>query len=269
MRLVLVTSSIAACIALAAAGGAVAQELQRPYLTGSLAFTDRQPGQATGVRGVADFFDPADPEGKPPAARDAIFQFAPGTVIDTSVPGKCGASDLELMAGGAGVCPAASRVGGGEAIVDTGVPGPSRDVAADLVVLNDIDELVFVATERNSGLRVILRGQVKSPDRFDTHAQMLPGTPPSGGAMDYVALDLYKLSRMVGGVQRNYITAPARCDGAWVNTVLFSFDDGARQLYTTRSPCEPARRADAPRAGRCTKARRGTPAADELVGTLA
>ena len=88
----------------------------------ALVFDEQRPGQSSGSRFAIDYFNPDDAAAKPPAVAKVVIKLNPGSAIDTSVPARCEASDQELMAGGASVCPAGSRVGTGELDVDSGTP---------------------------------------------------------------------------------------------------------------------------------------------------
>src|SRR4051794_16417322 len=88
--------------------------------SGSFTLTTEEPGAATGNRFSLDFRNPADPAGKPYSVKTIALHLAPGSVLDTSVPEQCKATDAELMARGTAACPAGSRVGGGTITSDTG-----------------------------------------------------------------------------------------------------------------------------------------------------
>src|SRR5688500_17318256 len=86
------------------AAPAAAQQRQ----TASLKFTTTKPAAPTGVILDADYFAPGDEDAKPPAVRRVVTRLADGARYDTSVPGRCEASDAELMIAGAAACPPSS-----------------------------------------------------------------------------------------------------------------------------------------------------------------
>jgi hypothetical protein len=168
--------------------------------------------------------------------RKVVSDFAEGTHINTSVPEQCTATDAQLMVQGATACPAGSKVGGGFVRIDTGFAGDARFLNEDVSLLNNEDELIFLFTDRASGARVVNRAVVEG-SRTTTTAPPLPGTPPDGGAVDVVQLELDEISRRGG--ERGYITTPGECPNnrAWTNAVSFTYADGASQTVETESPC--------------------------------
>jgi hypothetical protein len=223
-----------ACALLPAAAAAQTGSRQ----TAELSFLETEPGASTGFTLEIDYVNPEDPSAKPPAVRRVVQRFAEGTRIDTSIPERCGATDPQLMLQGADACPAGSRVGSGTVTVDTGQPG--RFIVADTVFLNNTDELILVSTDRGTGARVVTRAAVEK-DRIVTELAPLPGSPPDGGAIDVVDFRIDKVTRVVGGEERGYVTTPATCPaGGWVNSISFTYADGVTQTTSNGSGCSPA-----------------------------
>jgi hemolysin type calcium-binding protein len=251
-----------ACVLLPAAGGAQSGSRQ----SAELSFLEWEPGASTGFTLNIDYVNPSDPSAKPPAVRKVVEDLAEGSQIDTSIPARCAASDPQLMVQGADACPPGSRVGTGTITIDTGFPGPGRFVVADVVFLNNTDQLIFLSTERGTGARVVTRSAIEG-SRIVNDAPPLPGTPPDGGAIDVVQVRIDEVSRVVGGVRRGYITTPGACPDRrfWVNSVTFAYADGASQTVDTQSSCVKGDK----RPGRCADDRNGSPRRDRLVGTSA
>ncbi|MDX6586745.1 MAG: hypothetical protein QOI31_1218 [Solirubrobacterales bacterium] len=218
--------------ALAFAGDAGSRQEARYTLTEELA------GQGTGEVFEFDYVNPDDPEGKPPAVEKVVTKLPRRGSYDASVPASCAASDAELMAAGADACPEKSLIGGGVVTVDTGLPGPARIVTADVVFANNADdpdgEFIYINTVRDGSLaRTVIRADVRRRKTV-TLAGMLPGTPPDGGSIDTVDLEIDSISKG----KDNYITNPPRCrDGHWVTRVRFFYPDDVSQVERTRSPC--------------------------------
>jgi hypothetical protein len=166
----------------------------------------------------------------------------PGAKYDTSVPESCTASDAELMLEGGAACPAGSAIGGGVITVDTGIPG-ARIVTADAEFFNNATdpdgEFIYVNTVRGTALRVIIRADVTKTSTVTT-ATFLPGTPPDGGAIDTVDIEIDSVSRLVDGKRRNYITTPRKCPKAkhWTTRVEFTYPDGVTEGVDTEVPCK-------------------------------
>ena len=221
------------CVALGlafAASAIAASDRQRAKFE----FTTEKPGKPSGLRLDIDYVNPDDRDAKPPAVRRVVEILARGSRIDTSVPDRCQASDAELIAEGESACPPDSRVGDGTIRIDTGVPGPERFIDADVVFLNNTDELIFVSTERDTGNRVVTRSQVDKRQIVNT-APPLPGAPPDGAALDEVHATLDRI--VAGG--KAYIRTPSNCPQGrrWRNKIHFTYSDGVSQKETMDNRC--------------------------------
>ena len=198
-----------------------------------------RPHHGTSELFVFDYRNPDDPSGKPPAVRRVVTVLPRHAHYDTSVPASCTASDAELMAQGAAACPEGSAIGGGVVTVDTGAPGPARIVTADVQFFNnstDRDgEFIYLNTVRGTDARTVIRANVKRRKTI-TVAGMLPGTPPDGGAIDTVDLEVARIHTSAG----NYVTTPRRCParGFWRTRVRFTYADDVSQTVPDRTRCE-------------------------------
>jgi hypothetical protein len=224
----------------ALAGVALAAE---PYQTSEYTLSQQRPDRPTGEHFKFDYVNPDDPDAKPPAVKEVVTILPKGARYDASVPGSCTASDEELMAQGAAACPEDSRVGGGVITVDTGVPGPGRIVTADTEFFNNAEdpegEFIYLNTVRGTAARTVVRADVTTR-RTITVAPMLPGTPPDGGAIDTVDVEVLKIARRVDGERRAYITTPPRCrkSRTWYARVRFSYDGDYSQTVATPNACK-------------------------------
>ena len=198
-------------------------------------FTTALPHHATGLRLKIDYVNPEDESAKPPAVRRVETILARGSRIDTSVPELCEASDAQLMAQGESACPDGSQVGDGVLTIDSGFPGPGRFVTADVLFLNNTDELIFLSTVRGTGARVVTRASVGQRSTT-SEAPMLPGTPPDGGAIDTVRVRLRSIEKAGDA----YITTPKNCPegGRWVNRIRFTYADDVSQAVRSRNGCD-------------------------------
>jgi len=231
--LILAVLALVAGVALAAEG---------PYQTSEYTLTKKRPAHPTGEHFKFDYVNPDDPDAKPPAVKKVVTILPRGAHYDASVPGSCTASDAELMAQGAAACPEDSAVGGGVITVDTGVPGPGRIVTADAEFFNNAEdpegEFIYLNTIRDTDARTVVRADV-TRRRTITVAPMLPGTPPDGGAIDTVDVEVAKVVRTVDGERRAYITTPPRCPESktWIARVRFSYDGDYSQTVATPNDC--------------------------------
>ncbi len=203
-------------------------------------FDQKRPGSSTGVHLAIDYFNPTDLNAKPPAVQTVAETLAPGTVIDTSVPERCVASDAQLMGQGPTACPAASRVGGGQVDLDTGIEGPTRVLQFNITQFNNKDELILLF-EPTNGLptRSVSRARIEGRT-ITAQVPPIPGGPPDGfTAIKRVRLNLESISTRQAGGKRNYLTTPTTCpgEGSWTNEIIFTYRDGESQTATSRSPC--------------------------------
>ena len=214
---------------------------EAPRQTYSERFTTDQPGALTGRSYAIDWVNPANPDGKPHSFSHLHVELAPGARFDTSAIPQCRASDAELMVAGASACPRDSVVADEETVVDTGFPGSGRFVNSDLTFFNNRNELVILATVRENGARVVLRGQV-GVNTIDLDVPPLPGTPPDGGATKRQRGTWYARSSVRDRRQVNYLTTPATCpsSGFWVNRLTYTYRDGVTQTVASRAPCRAA-----------------------------
>jgi hypothetical protein len=205
----------------------------------SVHFTTEVPRSSTGLETDIDYVNPDDPSAKPPAVRQVVIRLARRARIDTSVPEPCTATDAQLMALGEAACPAGSNVGEGLVTVDTGFPGTARFVTAEVDLFNNANELIYLNTVQGTSVRTVVRAEV-TRRTIVTNPPMLPGTPPDGGAIDTVDLDIAAIVDQDG---RPYVRTPRLCRlrGFWRNRISFTTADGVTQEVTTRSPCEPNR----------------------------
>jgi len=229
-------------LAVLAGFAAVAAAAEGPYQTSEYTLTQERPARPTGEHFQFDYVNPDDPDAKPPAVKKVVTILPRGARYDASVPGSCTASDEELTLEGGAACPEDSAIGGGVITVDSGVPGPGRFVTADTEFFNNAEdpegEFIYLNTIRDTDARTVLRADV-TRRRTITVAPMLPGTPPDGGAIDTVDVDVAKVVRTIDGDRRAYITTPPRCrrSKTWFARVRFIYDGDYSQTVATPNPC--------------------------------
>lgn len=226
----LLAAAAAVATALGTAPGADAAPANVAFGDG---FTTHSPGTVTGRNFFDEFTDPADAQAKPAPITHFHLQLPPGTRIDTAAVPQCGASDAELMLVGAGACPAGSKLGSEVLKLDTGGPGDSRFVTADVTFVNNRDQIILISQDRSSGARVISRGTI-GRDSEDFAIAALPGTPPDGGAVKREDGNLHPTGP--------YTTTPPDCPAsrAWTFTGTWTFKDGSQRTATSNYPCSQA-----------------------------
>ena len=236
--------------ALAPAAPAAALEYESPTArqAAELRFTATTPGTPSGLWFPTEYRDPADPQAKPPSVRRVVFVLADGARFDAGAPQPCMASDAELVVRSAAACPAASHVGPGYVLVDSGFAAPQRFFESDVDLIDGPDdEQIVLNTERTSGARVVLRGRM-SRREYRIEFPPLPGSPPDGGAVAGGFVEFRALVRD----GRSYVTTPPTCprSGVWTNLAHFTYSDGVTQTVTTQQRCERPRPRSRARSGR-------------------
>ena len=231
---------------------ALAQEQSRQSY--SLTFTTEVPNSSSGSRLAIDYRDPENPKGKPPAVETIIQRFHRGTVIDTSVPPRCQASDPQLIAQGPSACPPETRVGGGRLLADTGAAaGPLPRVLRNRVTFFNADQELILVTESTNTegppIRTSSRVQIDGRTMTST-IPPFPGVDPEDPflAIKRVRTRLDAVSSRRGAEGRSFIETPGRCpsDGTWTSKAIFTYRDGVTQVERNPSPCVTAAESDEP-----------------------
>ena len=216
----------------------------------------RAPGASTGLKFHIVYRHPADPEGKPPPIKGAVFTLPRGMRINDSAVPQCAATDEELRLQGRAACPAGSKVGTGKLEAMTGFPG-ADPVTADVVAFNgdgQIIEVVFVeGTNTVAGMdRLTIEGR-----RLVAHPPAVPGGPPDGRtAVREIRLSV-PARRGAGGDA--YVTTPPAClSGRWTTRAHYEFEDGGETTLTSASPCRRPRLSVVARPGQLRAGERRT-----------
>ena len=165
-----------------------------------------------------------------------------GSRLDTSVPGRCTATDEELKQRGEAACPSASRIGSGTADIK---PMLFPTISYTSAFFNDANEQVELFTADPPAPPVVVHGFIRgnildSPIPTCLNGGFAPRDCPS----DQVALkgnvvDIPVYTR--GG--RSYFTTPPRCPASrrWRSPISFHYGDGSVERLVTEQPCDPAR----------------------------
>jgi hypothetical protein len=237
------STALALCAAALSVVGDRAAEAVTPRQSATVKFGAKRPAAPSGLSVAIDYVNPDDPRAKPPAVQEVVIELQEGARIDTSVPDRCGASDVELMTGGAAACPVRSRVGGGTLDLDDGLmAGPfPRIVHNAVTIFNGDAELILLTQTTNTPgppIRAVAREPITDRDTLTAEAPPIPGQPPPD---PYTAIKRVrtKLDRVVRG-KRAFLTTPPRCgvNRAWVNRTRFTYRDGVRQTMFNASACK-------------------------------
>jgi hypothetical protein len=229
------------------ATSAAASPASGPRETVDQRFTSMRPNSPTGVSYTASYHAAGDAKGNPPYLLRIVFYPPRGFRYDTSVPERCGATDVELELRGAAACSAGSRLGGGRAEGLFYEP-IGHDFLVDhykhsMDVLNNANEQIVLINSEGS---TVVRGRV----RPDSSIEFEPPTcfPHVEGVKcvdDYIlqlksATTLPAYKRTSGGRVRSYARTPPKCPARryWQTTVKVWWGDGAIDSVVTKQPCK-------------------------------
>lgn len=240
-------ASLAGASVLAPTASALAQAPSRQ--TATVVFSEKASGSPTGATVKIRYRDSGNAAGKPPTVQRIVTAFAPGTLIDTSVPSACAVNDARLMSEGFGACPPQSLLGTGSVTLDTGTEG-ARFVENDLTLINNAGELIMLTTVRGSSppARAVVRGKVMG-NTIVSEIPPIPGGPADGfTAIRDVDFQISRIFDRVEGETRAYLSTPAECPttGVFANAFSFTYRDGLTQDVPSPSACT-ARDRTAPR----------------------
>jgi hypothetical protein len=203
------------------------------------AFTTQAPAASSGRVFQDEFANSTDPQAKPSALSHFHLQLPAGARFDTTAIAQCQASDLELMLEGASACPTTSKLGTETFTFDTGLPGSGRYEPSDVTFLNQLGGVILLSQDRQSGVRLVIRGKVGS-DTEDIDLPLLPGTPPDGGADKSEVAQYPAATGVSNGQLAAYLTTPPSCprSGEWLFRAVYTFRDGTQQTADSSSPCQ-------------------------------
>jgi hypothetical protein len=239
-----VGAGLSAVLLLAAAGAwpacSAATPVSGPHETVDNQFTTTQPGAPSGFVYKGTYHAAGDPSGDPPYMRKMVTYNPPGQRYDTTVPKRCTASDVELMARGTAACPAGSRVGGGTASAIFLGNFPST---VDVDVFNNKDEVIILG--RSPFVASVARGRINpdasvefsSPTCFPS---LSSGPCPTDDLLQTgSSVNVTPYTRSSNGVVRSFLTTPPTCPAAghWDTPIRFWWADGTVDTVTTQQPC--------------------------------
>ena len=209
-----------------------------PRQVGSLKYTTTKPGAPTGLVLHFDFQNPDDPGGKPHAVTTLVVHAPDGGRIDTSVPPRCEATDLELMLQGPDACPPESKIGDAYAISDTGGRDPfPRYTRTNISEFNEATGIVAVGVNEDLPFVKPVDHTRIEGGRTTTHFPTVPGAPPPEPQAAFRKLHFENRPYVRDG--RPYNHTPAKCPkaGYWRMVLEFTYADGVTETVNSDSPC--------------------------------
>ena len=240
------TGLLALALCALGAGGAAAEPGHGPRADIDQRFTTKRPGSPTGVSFSGVYHAAGNRSANPPYLRRMVFYPPRGLRYDTSVPARCGASDVELSLRGPDACPPGSRLGGGrvEGIFwePIGHDFMVDHYKHDVDVMNNANEQIILV--KSEGYTVV-RGRVRPDNAIDFRPTTCFPAPPVGDCLDDYVLQLKSstnlpaYTRRSNGRVRSYVTTPPKCPatGKWRTTVRFWWGNGAVDDVVTKQPC--------------------------------
>ena len=191
-----------------------------------LRFTTRRRGARTGlVYHVGQ--RPVGGDNQPPVPRRTRIRLPKGTRIDRGAVPRCVADDAEIASNGVGVCPAASRVGGG---TGTAYIGSAEQLPMVVTIINGRNGILLVGATQTGAVLRILTGVVRSNviDAVVPPVRLPNGreATPTSLAVDFPA---------AGTRARPFLRTPRTCprDGRWrfVYDVVYDDPPGRQRPY--------------------------------------
>jgi hypothetical protein len=205
-------------------------------------FTTTKPGAATGIRFHINFRNPENPAQKPHTVNRLVVRYPAGTLYDFSVVPQCHASDAQLQVQGSSACPAASKIGAGLAVSDTGSSGPfpPRYTESTISQFNGDNELIGVGENKDIPAIKTVTHTKFSGTTASTDFPTFPGLPPPDQYTPVKSLNVDFAKKVVNG--RATTRTPPTCPavGYWKIVSEFTYVDDVTQKIVTRSPCKAA-----------------------------
>ncbi len=203
--------------------------------------TSARPGASSGFGYAAWYHGASGPHADPPALRRLVIQLPRGSKIDTTVPGRCTASDSEIMLAGESACPRSARVGSGEATVRQF----GSVTATYPTVLYNAPSQQLELVESGSRVLTVVHTYVHGTTlNGPVPTCVNGGNPPKGCPFDqFTLLRNHLQSRAItvrhGVHRRNYGTTPPTCPKSrrWTAKVRFYYGDGSVDHVTLHVRC--------------------------------
>jgi hypothetical protein len=213
-----------------------------PRETVDLWSSTTRPNASAGLGYSARYHSATDPAGDPPALRRLAIEMPPGTRIDTSVPGRCTATDFELMFAGESACPRSARIGAGQATVKQAGLGTAT---YDTVIYNAEGQMLELVKSGDQVLAVVHTYIHGTTLDGPIPTCMTGGTAPEGCPFDQLTLlanhlRIDPVSAGSGAARRNYGTTAATCpqSGRWQAPVTLYYGDDSVDRVTPWGPCD-------------------------------
>jgi hypothetical protein len=208
-------------------------------------YTTTLPNTATGLGFSSSYHAADDPNAPPPAMRKMVFYPPPGFRYDTSVPGQCTATDVELELQGPAACPADSRLGEGTTEGLFLVPFAHSFLfdhyTHHVDVMNNAGEQIMLI--QSEGWTVV-REKLNPDNSLEFAGPTCFPAPPTGGCADDYIIQLGTTTTFpeYTNAKGSYATTPPTCPdtGAWETTVRFWWADATTDSVVSRQPCSPA-----------------------------
>jgi hypothetical protein len=220
-------------------GPATSAPVSGPHETVDNRLTTTRPNAPSGFHYTGRYHAAGNAKADPPYMRRMITYNPPGMRFDTTVPGRCTASDLDLAIRGAAACPSGSRLGGGTA--DGNFLGFRNTLKVDF--LNNTREQIIIV--RSPGFASVARGKIHRDGSIEfASPTCFPALNPPGCPVDDALqlgsdISLPPITRSANGVVRSYLTTAPRCpaSGRWKTPIRFWWADGSVDTVVTQQPC--------------------------------
>jgi hypothetical protein len=225
---------LAGVLTLAIAGTATAAFQQ----TADISFTRPSADSSTGISSSLTASDPEAPNGKPKSASRVVVNFPRGTKFNYRVRPVCTANAQEIQQTDGAVCRSA-QVGTGTAVANIAPlqlpPTNTSEVTLSIKAYNARNALFFYLVPTGSvGNPLVLKGSLRG-NKLTTSVPKIEAVPNTG---IFAVLTSFKL--VTKRYQKSgdfYASTPSSCNGRWVATSDFTYEDGSTAKVTSEQPC--------------------------------
>jgi hypothetical protein len=224
------------------AGPAAAEPATGPHETVDQSYTTTSPDTPTGLDFTSSYHAAGDPQSPPPAMRKMVFYPPAGFRFDTTIPGQCTATDVQLELQGPDACPANSKIGWGSTEGLFLVPFDHSTVFDhfhhEVAVMNNANEQIMLV--HSEGWTVV-RGTMQPDGSIEFAGPTCFPAPPAGGCADdyIIQLGTHTTIPVHAGNRGSYATTPPTCpaSGYWETTIRFWWADGTEDSVVSPQPC--------------------------------
>ena len=196
-------------------------------------------GITSSEEGAAPGTKPSNP------VRNTVLTFAAGTKITPKAAAQCKASAEEVQSTKGAACPAASKIGTGDAEAITGFGAGIDPVKENIVAYNRPGGLFLLLTPQGAiGQTAVLESKLSGLELTTPVPPFcLPGGSPPDCANGEAVLTKFNLTTVKkkkgsGAKALYYIRTPPKCRKSWTTKFTVTYKDGTSETDTSKTTCK-------------------------------